>query len=177
MSELSDERRAELREWVERVCVTCADLVDGCPNSICQQKKAELLALLDAPPAPTAIGIENPAIRLGDPGSGFFDPPKPPAPPLPERVKQLMVEVCTWQTTRDLKKYPWTDEDKKAFGEVLRILEHCGKTAPKVVSRDFIFELCERIYWAPDIASRKTILAQVFRDFGIAVEPEEEGKK
>jgi hypothetical protein len=47
-----------------------------------------------------------------------------PAPPVPERIKELMVAVCQWQTTRDLKKYPWTEEDKKAFGEVLRILQN-----------------------------------------------------
>jgi hypothetical protein len=44
-------------------------------------------------------------------------------PSIPERIKELMVYVAHWQTTRDMKKFPWTEEDKKAFGEVLRILQ------------------------------------------------------
>ena len=49
--------------------------------------------------------------------------PAPSPGPLHERIKELMVYVAHWQTTRDQKKFPWTDEDKKAFGEVLRILQ------------------------------------------------------
>ena len=44
-------------------------------------------------------------------------------PSIPERIKELMVYVAHWQTTRDMKKFPWTEEDKKAFGEVLCILQ------------------------------------------------------
>lgn len=223
---ISDERRAELRDWILFWTNWPSPHTAPGNEQAGWSARSDLLALLDAPPAPPQpLAGETPAaealgqIAANHPDVAFTTDDlraierefKKPAP----TTYRLRPEVGAFADLMEgeLRKHDnrpgWKECDpewlmarlKEEAAELARaILSHeesipaeaadvanfammiadvegglgpPAPPAPKVVSRDFIFELCERIYWAPDIASRKTILAQVFRDFGHAVEPEE----